>query len=96
MRIFDIRFNNGEKTLLLVCEEGIDEYEPSLFSGDNVYIETIDSIDFLTPKYLSSLQEKSNAERVIIEYNGMQHYTYVPYFHRGGLIDFINQTKRDM
>lgn len=67
----DIRFNNGEKTLLLVCEEGIDEYEPSLFSGDNVYIETIDSIDFLTPKHLSSLQEKSNAERVIIEYNGM-------------------------
>ena len=37
-----------------------------------------------------------NGKRVIIEYNGMQHYTYVPYFHRGGLIDFINQTKRDM
>lgn len=67
----DIRFNNGEKTLLLVCEEGIDEYEPSLFSGENVFIETIDSSDMLTPKYLQSLQEKSHAERVIIEYNGM-------------------------
>ena len=67
----DIRFNSGEKTLLLLCEEGIDEYEPSLFSGDNVYIELIDSIDFLSPKHLSSLQEKCNAERVIIEYNGM-------------------------
>ncbi len=67
----DIRFNNGEKTLLLVFEEGIDEYEPSLFSGQNVFIETIDSIDLLTPKHLSSLQEKCNAERVIIEYNGM-------------------------
>ena len=67
----DIRFNNGEKTLLLVFEEGIDEYEPSLFSGQNVFIETIDSIALLTPKHLLSLQEKYNAERVIIEYNGM-------------------------
>lgn len=37
-----------------------------------------------------------NGQKVFIEYNGKQHYTYVPHFHRGGLIDFINQTKRDM
>ena len=28
----DKRFNNGEPTLLLVCEEGIEEYEPEEFS----------------------------------------------------------------
>ncbi len=67
----DIRFNNGEKTLLLIFEEGIDEYEPSLFSGNNVYIENIESVDLLNQKHLLSLQEKCNAERVIIEYNGM-------------------------
>lgn len=30
----DPRFNNGENTLLLVCEEGIEEYDPSRFKGD--------------------------------------------------------------
>ena len=32
----DERFNKGEKTLLLVCEEGVEEYEPDEFSGENV------------------------------------------------------------
>lgn len=67
----DIRFNNGEKTLLIVCEEGVEEYEPSLFSGENVSVEYIDDSSLLTAKNLQALQSKCNAERVIIEYNGM-------------------------
>ena len=67
----DIRFNNGEKTLLVVCEEGIDEYDPSLFSGNNVTIEIIEDLSELSPKNLQAMQEKCNAERVIVEYNGM-------------------------
>lgn len=67
----DIRFNNGEKTLLIICEEGIEEYEPSLFSGHNVTVKTIESIESITPSFLSSMQKECNAERVIIEYNGM-------------------------
>ena len=31
----DERFNSGEKTLLVVCEEGIEEYDPAIFSGCN-------------------------------------------------------------
>ncbi len=67
----DIRFNNGEKTLLIVCEEGVEEYEPSLFSGSNVSVKTIESPDEITPSLLSSMQKESGAERVIVEYNGM-------------------------
>ena len=33
----DKRFNSGDKTLLLVCEEGIEEYDPTRFWGKNVY-----------------------------------------------------------
>ena len=33
----DKRFNSGEKTLILQCEEGIDEFDPSKFYGQNVY-----------------------------------------------------------
>ncbi len=67
----DVRFNNGEKTLLLICEEGIEEYEPSLFSGSNVTLKTIENINDITPSALSAMQKDSACERVIIEYNGM-------------------------
>ena len=33
----DPRFNAGERTLLLVCEEGEEEYDSSLYPHDNVY-----------------------------------------------------------
>ena len=32
----DARFNSGESTLLLLCEEGEEEYDPTTFSGKNV------------------------------------------------------------
>ncbi|MBQ8807692.1 MAG: GTPase [Clostridia bacterium] len=67
----DVRFNSGEKTLLIVCEEGVEEYEPTLFSGSNVTIKFFDSPDEITPKALSSMQKETKCERVIIEYNGM-------------------------
>lgn len=67
----DERFNNGENTLLLICEEGEEEYEPSTFSGPNVFIELIDDQSELTPSNLERLQRKHAAERVVIEYNGM-------------------------
>ncbi len=67
----DERFNSGEKTLLIVCEEGIEEYEPTLFSGSNVMIKTIEDAEELTSKALSRMAKESACERVIIEYNGM-------------------------
>lgn len=68
----DSRFNSGEKTLLLVLEEGEEEYEPEKFSGKNVYIEYIDDPEELTEDILDNLQKKYKAERVIVELNGMQ------------------------
>ena len=67
----DVRFNNGEKTLLIICEEGIEEYEPTLFSGNNVTLKVFEDPEEITPKALTALQKETNCERVIIEYNGM-------------------------
>lgn len=67
----DKKFNSGEKTLLLVCEEGIDEYEPELFWGQNVYLHIIEDESELNPAALSELEKKYRIDRVIIEYNGM-------------------------
>ncbi len=67
----DRRFNKGERTLLLVCEEGEEEYDPTRFSGKNVFIETIDSQDEMNEENLKALLKKHRASRVVVEYNGM-------------------------
>ena len=67
----DKRFNNGEKTLLLLCEEGVEEYDPARFFGKNVFIEPVQEESDLTEKLLQRLQKQHSAERVLVEYNGM-------------------------
>ncbi len=67
----DERFNSGEKTLLLLCEEGETEYDPSRFSGKNVTIKEIEDVDDLSEELLASWQKESGAVRVMVEYNGM-------------------------
>ena len=67
----DERFNSGEKTLLIICEEGEEEYEPSSFSGKNVSIKMVDKKEDLTAEVLSAWQKETRSERVIVEYNGM-------------------------
>ena len=66
----DPRFNSGEKTLLLVLEEGEEEYDLSRYPSQNVYLETPD-YDELSPEFLENLRKKHNAERVVAELNGM-------------------------
>lgn len=38
---------------------------------------------------------KHNDKQYFIEYDGIQHFEYVPYFHKGGIIDFEKQMNRD-
>ena len=67
----DKRFNSGEKTLLLVCEEGEEEYDPSKFSGKNVTVKVLEDQDELTEDNLKKYAAACRAERVMVEYNGM-------------------------
>ncbi|MBR2904029.1 MAG: GTPase [Clostridia bacterium] len=67
----DPRFMIDEKTLLLVTEEGIEEYNKARFADQNVEIAYIDSEDDLTEDNLLSLQQETGAVRVVVEYNGM-------------------------
>lgn len=67
----DPRFNTGEKTLILQCEEGIDELDPSTFAGKNFYLETIEDESELTRENLTAIFKKHKIDRVILEYNGM-------------------------
>ena len=67
----DERFNAGERTLLLVFEEGEEEYDLSTYPYKNVYVEVLDQ-QTVTTKQLQSLVKKYRAERVVMELNGMQ------------------------
>jgi hypothetical protein len=67
----DERFNAGERTLLLVFEEGEEEYDFSTYPHKNVYLEVLDQTT-VTSKELLALQKKHKAQRVVAELNGMQ------------------------
>lgn len=67
----DSAFNTGEKTLLLVCEEGEEEYEPDMFAAPNVRMATIGSESELTQIALLKLLKLHRYDRLIVEYNGM-------------------------
>lgn len=67
----DQKFNSGEKTLLIQCEEGVDEFDFSRFYGQNVYLEKLEDEQELTRERLTAFAKKHRLDRVIIEYNGM-------------------------
>lgn len=66
----DPRMENGEKTMLLVCEEGEEEYDPHLFKVKGVAVEYIDGEEELTQQKLTELTQKHSCSRVLVEYNG--------------------------
>ncbi len=67
------KFDNGERTLILLCEEGIEELVPARFAkgGKHCFIETVEDEEDLTYDLLTAMQKKYKPNRVIIEYNGM-------------------------
>ncbi|MBO5868972.1 MAG: hypothetical protein J6Q54_08695 [Oscillospiraceae bacterium] len=67
----DPRFNTGERTLLLVFEEGEEEYDFSTYPHQNVFMEVLDQ-ETVTEKELRALAKKCKAQRVVAELNGMQ------------------------
>ncbi|MBR6049657.1 MAG: GTPase [Clostridia bacterium] len=67
----DTRFNQGEKTVILMCEEGIEEYDLAAFKSGNVFIETVNGEAELTAERLSDIEKRLRPDRVMCEYNGM-------------------------
>ena len=60
--------DTGEKTALLVFEEGEEEYDESAMKNVTTYFLGKDD---LTAERLQAIQDEGNYERVFIEYNGM-------------------------
>lgn len=67
----DPYFNDGEVTLVLVCEEGEAELDPARFAGNRVFVENLSEPEKLSKRRLKSLERMYSPEKIIIEYNGM-------------------------
>ena len=64
-------FQIPDKTLLILCEEGEEEYDAEALKQHNTDVEIIESEEDLTPERLAAMEILYQPERVIIEYNGM-------------------------
>lgn len=62
------------KTLLILCEEGENEYDPALLQKSRTEVELIEREEDFNPANLTALEKRHKPERIIIEYNGMWNY----------------------
>ena len=67
----DQDFSRGQKTLVLCCEEGIEEYDGDILNEGKAVVATFDKPEELTTQRLIELQREHKPERVIMEYNSV-------------------------
>ena len=73
----DPNFSTGEKTLLIACEEGMEEYDTKELEKYNTYLVSVDEQEELTPEFLKKVNAEYRPKRVLIEYNGMWQLDYL-------------------
>ena len=65
-------FNDGQRTLLIACEEGIEEYdEEALLENANTTVIYVEDEEDFNKDFLNSCILKYYPDRVLLEYNGM-------------------------
>ena len=64
-------FNDGQRTVLIMCEDGEEEYDAEFLSGRNCRMVAVDSQEQLTTEFLQEIDRRYQPERVLVEYNGM-------------------------
>ena len=67
----DPQFDSGDKTLLLVCEEGEEEYDESKFAFPGTVVKVLEDKSELNVENLNRMAKEIKPGRVVIEYNGM-------------------------
>lgn len=68
--IQDEGFSEGEKTLVIACEEGIEEYDEELLKRCNTVLEVVEEESMLSKELFQSFQKKHKPKQICIEYNG--------------------------
>ena len=64
-------FNDGQRTVLLRCEDGEEEYDQQQLSHRNCRLIPIEDQEQLNTAFLQEVDRRYQPERVLVEYNGM-------------------------
>lgn len=64
-------FHIDENTLLLMCEEGEVEYDKKLLKKEHTTLIKVEDQEELTKEYIESLIKAMDAQRIVVELNGM-------------------------
>ena len=67
----DEGFSRGQRTMILCCEEGIEEYDEALLKKGNATVVMLEDPSELDTNRLIELTRQHKPERVIMEYNSM-------------------------
>jgi uncharacterized membrane protein YcgQ (UPF0703/DUF1980 family) len=73
----DPEFYEGERITLIVCEEGIEEYEKDFLNKHNVKLVSISNKEEFTDTFLKECNEEHKPSKVILEYNGMWQFDII-------------------
>ena len=82
--LWDRNFNEGEKNLILVFEQGDEEYDEDFLHDTNSEVIYYDRLSDLTMAEMKKIDRAYKPERIIIELNGMEDET--PLYKPGGLL----------
>ena len=64
-------FNDGQRTVLLMCEDGETEYDQQHLSHRNTRLIPVEEQGQFTTAFLDEVDRRYQPERVLVEYNGM-------------------------
>ncbi len=64
-------FADGTRSLLMVCEQGVEEYDANELAHGNIDVVYVENEEDLTREYMEQLQKRYRPLRVFVEYNGM-------------------------
>ena len=67
-------FRTKGTTLLIVCEEGEEEYDERLLKATNTVLVNVEEESEVAPDKLMEFEKKYRPSRIIVEYNGMWNY----------------------
>ncbi len=69
--LMDPGFTENEKTLLIACEDGEEEYDKEFLDAANCAFLGLESEDDFNGALLTKAAKKVSPDRIVIEYNGM-------------------------
>lgn len=76
--IIDDMFDDKQKTLILACEEGEEEYEEAVLKHGGAVVEYIEDEASFRGQVVRKFLKKHHPDRIIIEYNGMWSTEHIP------------------